>query len=632
MTDPLESHAPGDDASMVVTSAVPLGSRRAAWARLSAFCLLAAIAAALIALANARLEDRFTEDLSIRAQNTLRLTVAALRGELGRFERLPQVLADREVVRAAMLDPGDPLRISMANDYLRQVNTLLGSTDVYLILPDGLTVAASNQGDPVTFVGQNFRFRPYFIDALAGREGRYYALGTTSLKRGYYFAAPIRDGDRTLGVLAIKIDVDSLETAWRDADYEVIVTDPQGIVFMSSRPDWRFASLGSLTGDELHQVHRAQRYAGAYLHGLGAERRRTSVGTEVLTLGRGGDLRDYVAVSTWMEDAGWTVEVLVDIAPARLQAQAATLAVLLGLGLMILLGALWRQRQRRLRDRETLQEEARQQLEVKVIERTSELAVVNRRLEGEVAERRSAEAKLRLAQSRLVQSGKLAALGQMSAALSHEFNQPLGAVRNFADNALAFIERGRVEDARENLGRIVGLTDRMSEISRALRNFARQPGERLVDTDVAEVVRDSLSVIGWRLKRDGIALRTDLGEQPVLVRAGPGRFQQVIVNLVSNAADSLDGHEAPWIAITLRRADGMVTLSVADNGPGVPPALSERIFDPFFSTKGVGKGLGLGLSISYNIVRDFGGELRLGPTPGGGATFSIDLNGASQGG
>jgi two-component system C4-dicarboxylate transport sensor histidine kinase DctB len=168
----------------------------------------------------------------------------------------------------------------------------------------------------------------------------------------------------------------------------------------------------------------------------------------------------------------------------------------------------------------------------------------------------------------------------------------------------------------------------MASISRHLRNFARKPNEKLGPVDLAEVVSDTAEIVAWRLKAADATLTVDLGPAPLTVRGGAVRLQQVLVNIVSNAADAVEGRENRRIELAARRKSGRVTITVRDHGPGVPPAIGERIFDPFFTTKGVGKGLGLGLSISYNIVKDFGGSLSVTNDPAGGAVFVIELDAA----
>ena len=278
-----------------------------------------------------------------------------------------------------------------------------------------------------------------------------------------------------------------------------------------------------------------------------------------------------------------------------------------------------------------LQKTAHEQLERRVEERTADLAEVNRQLESEVSERRATEQQLRRTQSDLVQAGKLAALGQMSAALSHEFNQPLAALKTYAENGVTLIERKRPDEARDNFSRIGRLADRMSSISRHLRNFAREPNQSLAPVLLSETLRDTLEIVTPRLKSADARVDVQIEPANLTVVAGAVRLQQVLVNLISNAADAVEGREDRRISVRATRNGEKATISVRDRGQGVADAIRERIFDPFYSTKGVGKGLGLGLSISYNIVKDFGGRLSVDNDSAGGAIFSVELEAVADG-
>ena len=596
--------------------------------------ILLGVVAGLLCLLIASFGHRYAaafylDQAAARGHNTLGLAVTALRGQLARYEKLPELIADDPDIKELVANPQNRAKVDEINGFLKQVNGLLESSDIYVMLPDGDTLAASNFDQTPTFVGENFSYRPYFYDALDGGKGRFFALGTTSLKRGYYFGAPIHTEAGIRGVVVFKVDIDAIESSWRGGDYEIIVTDPEGIIFMTGRPDWLFSAIQPLTQERLDRTATTRRYAETELVELRASRAVSPGGHDLLTIAAAEGGREYLAVTEAMPEADWTVKVLLDTASARAQAFTVTAALVLLVGLGATGVAAWLQRRARLAERLQVQREAQETLERRVEERTADLAAVNRRLEEEVAERRATERALRKTQSDLVQAGKLAALGQMSAALSHEFNQPLAAVRTYADNAALLLERGRAEEARDAVGRIASLTERMAAISRHLRNFARKPNQRLKPVALDEVVRDTLEIIAWRLEAADAELVVDLGPAPPLVQAGSVRLQQVLVNIVSNAADAVEGLPDRRIDLTAARtAEGRVAIMVRDRGPGVPAAIAGRIFDPFFSTKGVGKGLGLGLSISYNIVKDFGGALSVEQHPEGGALVTILLDAA----
>lgn len=563
--------------------------------------------------------------LEARGENTLHLAEAALRGQIQRFDRLPGLIAQSPEIHALMFDAGNPEQVLQANIHLRELVKRVQASDIYVMALDGTTIAASNFDLPHSFVGGNFAFRPYFRDVFTSGEGRFYALGTTSLVRGYYFGAPVMIDDAIEAVLVVKIDVDAIEQGWRGSDYEVIVTDPEEVVFMSSHPDWTFGAMRPLDNERRARTLATRRYADVTPHDLAFVARAGPGGERLWRYDGAGGARDYLVLSQPMPDADWTVHVLVDTAEAHRQALALVMLAGLALGLAGLVAVIVAQRRARLAERLALQAQAQAELECRVAARTSELARVNRQLQDEIGERRAAEQRLRDTQAELVQAGKLAALGQMSAALGHEFNQPLGAARNFAENAGAFIERGRIDEARGNIGRILALIDRMSAISRNLRNFARKPLARLRDVPLVEALAAARDILDWRLRAQAIELVVDLGPDPPVLRAGPVRLQQVLVNILGNAIDALEGSEGGQILLTARCAGGMAEISIADNGPGIADGVIGRVFDPFFSSKGVGRGLGLGLSISYNIVHDFAGTLRAANRSGGGAVFTMSL-------
>ncbi len=579
----------------------------------------------LIAIVGVPFADRvYLDQAAARGETTLRLAVSALHGHMQRYAPLPQILADREDIRKVASNPQDLAHRDSVNVYLKEINELIGSSDIYVLIRGGDTIAASNFDLPLTFIGENFEYRPYYLDAINGQIGRFFAVGTTTQKRGYYFSAPIRDGERVTGVLVVKVDLDPIERSWEGGEDEIIVYDPEGVIFMTSNSELLYASLLPLTPERVARTQQSRRYSNENVREL-AVTRSISDGRTRMTDPIVGGSRNFLVQVASMPDAGWTVEVLVDTRAARNQAITTVTAIGLSLALAGLAAFVYLGYRSRLAERLELQRRTQEQLEQRVEERTAALAQVNRQLETEVGERRATEVQLRKTQSELVQAAKLAALGQMSAALSHEFNQPLTAVKTYADNGVKLIERKRLDQAKDNFDRISRLIGRMASISRHLRNFAREPNQSLGPVLLSEVVRDSIEIVTPRLKISQVALHVDIVPAGLAANAISIKLQQVLVNLITNAADAMDGMRDPTIEIVAREENGKVLLSVGDHGTGIAESQMERIFDPFFTTKGVGKGLGLGLSISYNIIKDFSGILRAENRPGGGAVFIIEL-------
>ncbi|MEM1286582.1 MAG: ATP-binding protein [Pseudomonadota bacterium] len=562
---------------------------------------------------------------------TLRLTVEGLRGALQRFEPLPSLIGERPSLARFLTSPNDQGLQLDVNEELRLTAEAVGASDVYLLDTEGLTIASSNYLKERSFLGRRFAFRPYFTAAVAGGTGRYFALGTTSLERGYFYAAPVwRDG-AVIGVLTLKFTVDGFESAWRGSASDVIVTDLVDIVFMSSREDWHFRTLSVLDDDALALVTETQQYPLEQLVPLPNSLSPLANGLDLMRVEEGGAASLYVTTSTLLEDVGWRVRILVPAGPAQTQALITITLVALLISFVGLIATVLLQRRARVIERLEAQRAAQDLLERRVAERTSDLNDANAQLRTEIDERKDAEDRLRKTQAELIQAGKLAALGQMSAALSHEINQPLAAVKSYADNAATFLDRERYGDVRDNVGRISKMADRMAAISSNLRNFARRPRESIRSVDVVRALDDALALLDARLKSTATDVTFQRPQDPVWVMGGQLRLQQVFVNLINNALDAMGGADNSSLSVTVeQRKDQRVHVTIADNGPGIGTDLQSQIFDPFFTTKDPGKGLGLGLSISYKIIEGFDGRLRAANRQSGGAVFTVDLQRADS--
>ncbi len=570
--------------------------------------------------------DYVFDQVAQRGQTTLRLTVEGLKGALGKYRSAPFLIADIKDVQE-FLASSAPLPLdNPINHKLKRINAAVKAADIYVMNDQGLTVAASNFDSKTSFVGRNFSFRPYFKDAIEGKQGRFFALGTASLKRGYYFASPVYVKGVIKGVVAVKVSIDKMEAAWNISDHEIVVSDQLGIIFMASKPAWHFRSMIPLSNETKTALKSTRKYNEVVIKELSIIDVEKGLGRhQIVNISTNKREREYLVQNVPMPVEAWNVHIMSRTASARTQAYTITAALLFTLISIILSAAILILRRRRLLERIDSQRDARAQLTERVKERTYDLKIANSNLIEEISERKLAEEELKKTQADLIQASKLAALGQMSAALSHELNQPLGAAKSYADNAAVFLDRNRIADARKNITSISTLIDRMASIGKHLRNFARKPHEQTSTVFLKTIINDALEILATRIEAIGANISVELPREELWVVGGQVRLQQVLVNLIGNSLDAMEDLPQPKVEIKAARNDQYITLSVRDFGTGIESEAASQIFDPFFTTKGVGKGLGLGLSISYNIVKDFGGELSGRNHQDGGAIFVIKL-------
>src|SRR5690606_8788723 len=583
----------------------PVTPRRPRWRNLA---LLALLLAPLLWPLQQLAERYYSNELIEQNRQTLDLYVANLLGTLRRYEVLPQILGDLPGLRAVLHAPEDGAAAAHANLLLDRVRAQTGADVIYLMRPDGVTLAASNWDKPDSFVAGNFAFRPYFREALAGRLGRFFGLGTTSGKRGYYFAYAVRENERNIGALVVKVDLDHTETLWGNTHEQLLVTDTNGVVILTSRPDWRFHSSRPLD--------RAERAA------IAANQPYPTLSPPALNL----DPDAWLTQSRSLDETGWRVSIL---APRILLDRPVRTAVAVGaaalLALLLLLGLLMLRRRHYL-ERIAFDARARAELEQRVAERTHDLELLNSRLRQEVLEREQAQQELVRAQDELLQTGKLSALGTMSASISHELNQPLGAIRSYAENASTLLDHQRSDDARANLRLISELTERMASIIAHLRAFARRDRHAPERVALQPALDDALALLAKRRRAMDVELIRDLPDATLWVQAGETRLRQILGNLLGNALDALIDKAPPrriWISIEHQAKH--LDLLLRDNGPGFSAESLARAREPFFTTKTSAHGLGLGLAICDSLVRALDGELLLANHPAGGALITLRL-------
>ncbi|EKO3902910.1 GHKL domain-containing protein [Vibrio fluvialis] len=557
------------------------------------------------------------QSLLLDHQSQLDKFSSLITAKLDKYAHIPRLLSkDKELVDA-LLHPANTAQIEVTNRYLEQVNDVIQAADTYLLDQYGNTLAASNWNLDRSFIGRNFAWRPYFYQSIAGADSQYFALGSTSGQRGYYYAYPVVYAAEILGVVVVKMDLSAIEENWQSQSSYFVATDTNQVVFMSSQPSWLFKSIGNLSDTTRDQIRSSLQYLDKPIASLGLTGDFSAQETEWFNHRMGWIKGDFIVSSRQLSMPDLTIRVLSPKMNVFWDVFGFVMILTMVFAIVYLAILLAHHRQVRQRQIEQLQVEAKQKLEFLVMERTA-------KLHAEIDERIRTEQALRQTQNELIQAAKLAVLGQMSASISHELNNPLAAIRSFADNGRRFLANGKSERTDENLARISALTERMAKISEQLKSFARKSSsDETADVQLYPIVVYAKELMQPQFKSHYIDLNIQTPLEPVWASVNPIQLEQVLINLLTNAMQALDGQESRKVAMTLLSDSDGTLIHVDDNGPGIGQDKMAHLFEPFFTTKQ--NGLGLGLSISQQIIQSMNGDLTASVSPLGGARFTIHL-------
>lgn len=548
--------------------------------------LLVAIATVLVT--NRWMSERFTDTTRSRAEVRLALYSGNMLSELQRNSVVPLLLSrDASLIGALASDD-----FSATSQRLISFQTEIGAASLSLLDIDGKVVGATNRN----ILGTTYRGEPFFVEAMRDNETVFTATQREGGGYDFTYSRAVMQDNRIIGVVAVAVDLMKYERAWAGLQDAVLVTDSDGVVILATEPRWRGLELSEALAvqDPPSAIRRAFQFTAdwaqdppdAYLGGEGVLRTDARVpfrGWRLVTFTAYDSVRERVNTVLAMEIMGF--------------------AILLAATFYLLSRRAWSQSM-------SLQRES------------AELRMLNQRLRREIAEREKVQKDLAVAETTLAQSSKLAALGEMSAAVSHELNQPLAAMKTYLAGARLLLQRKRAEEAMSSFQRIDDLIERMGAITRQLKSYARKGGEAFEPVDMRHCVSAALSMMEPQLKVRVVRINRSLPRSPVMVLADRLRLEQVIINLLRNALDATKAVADPQIDIGVSVGSN-ASLTVRDNGTGI--ADLENLFEPFYTTKKPGEGVGLGLAISSGIVKDLGGRLTARNADGGGAVFEVQL-------
>ncbi len=558
------------------------------WRTRLALAFLVILAVVTVFFTNRALTHRFTENTRNRAELRLTLYSGNLLSELRQNAIVPQLLARDPTLIAALNSSNYALSTQRLISFVEEI----GAASLTLMDRDGRTVAATDRN----VLGQNHRSAPYFVDAIRSPDTVFTVLEREVGGYRFTYSRRLESGGNVVGVIVAEVDLRKFERAWAGISDAVLVTDSAGTIILATEPRWR-----GLTEDEALVREPA---GSAILRAITATTDWNALPVDAYLQGEAVmRMEGRVAFRGWRMASFTTYSSVREKVNGVLALEIMGFAILLAVAFYFL-------------SRKTASRMVFFQAE------SAELRALNARLQREIAERKRVQETLAVAEQTLAQSSKLAALGEMSAAVSHELNQPLAAMKTYLAGAGLLLRRNRPDEALSSFQRIDDLIERMGAITRQLKSYARKGGDTLAPVNMGDALASALSMMEPQLRQRHVKITRVLPDDAVQVMGDRLRIEQVLVNLLRNALDAVDGIDDPQIDLILSAGE-TATLTVRDNGHGI--ADLDTLFEPFYTTKQPGDGVGLGLAISSGIVNDLGGRLTARNAEAGGAVFEMQL-------
>ncbi|WOI55098.1 ATP-binding protein [Palleronia sp. LCG004] len=564
----------------------PSPPRRWPWRVAAAFAVIVALS--VVWVTNTLLTERFTESTRNRAEVRLALYSGNLMSALQRASVVPLLLSRDPALIGALTSQEYSQTTQRLISYLDEI----GAQSLMLLDRDGRAVAATDRER----LGSNHRQEPYFVDALRNDGTVFSLVQRESGAFAFSYSRRIEVGGALTGVIVVGVDLRQFESSWAGFSDAVLVTNSEGQIILATESRWR-----GLSEDEALARRSA---TGAIERAIQATNDWTALPADAYVAGEA-----VMRQSTRIPFQGWRMTSFTTSASVRERVNGVLALEIMGFALLIAAGSFWASRRAASRSNFFQRESA-------------DLRALNVALQREIAEREKAEKNLEVAEQTVAQTSKLAVLGEMSASVSHELNQPLAAMKTYLAGARLLVQRKRPDEALASFHRIDDLIERMGAITRQLKSYARKGGDAFETLDLRNSLSAALAMMEPQLKARDVAISRSVPGAPVPVVADRIRVEQVIVNLLRNAIDATKDTPDPRIELILSAGDNAV-LTVRDNGTGIKDL--ESLFEPFYTTKAAGDGTGLGLAISSGIVADLGGRLTARNARDGGAVFEMSL-------
>ncbi|MEC5320673.1 ATP-binding protein [Brenneria populi subsp. brevivirga] len=549
----------------------------------------------------------------------LEMYKATLNSTIEQYYYLPYMMTMDQIVIAAVVNRHDSEKTHTLNMHLKKMKDLAKADALYVLDAEGLTIASSNWNDAGSYVGQNYSFRPYFIQAMEGELGKFYGIGSTTANPGFFLSWRIEHQGLLMGVMVVKISLKVLENVWSEGPDNILISDENGIVFLSSDKSWRMKVLQPLSVKVRMTLQETRQY---FIQPLESVNIFTCFTTRYFMLINTSQDKScyfprYYSQKISIPEFNWTATLVSNLEGEYFSFAIVFFVVLSAYLILLVMIGYTRMKIRS----QSFLKEANELLEIKVNSRTKELKMINQQLILEMHERIQAEKDLQNVRETLAESSKLAALGQMATEMAHEQNQPLAAIRALTDNARKMLEKGMYPQLDQNLKYIISLVERMTQLITELKVFACRHRVPKGHADVVKAIYKAVALLNHNLEKNNVVLRVNAPSTPLIAECDELGLEQVFSNLLINALDAMEDVATKRLDIHLKRVNARVLVTIKDSGPGFSHDVLERIFDPFFTTKR--RGMGLGLAIVKEIICNSEGAIEAENHADGGAVFII---------
>ena len=542
----------------------------------------------LILITNLALTARFSQETTKQAELRLQLYTNSIESELERNRFITLLIAGDPNLHTILRKNNG----KMLNQYV-QKHTKYYTQNITLLDPNGFPFVSNKEN----LINNQHSNQGYFKSAIKSDQ----IIFTTILNQSeneenkFIYSHSIKESNQILGVIVNEVSLNKTEDAWVNNSEAVIVTNKDDKILLSSKPEWFTSQITNQSPSA--QPKNLLNSVQSFTH------------WEELPAKAFLNKNTLLQLEAWFNKNEWRILYYTTYAPVREKVNGIIALEITALAILLTLIFYLLSRRSRIQS-------------IIFMEESNNLRHMNSRLQNEINEREKAEKNLKVAEQSLAQNSKLAALGEMSAAVSHELNQPLAAMKTYLAGAKLLLQRSRSDEALSSFQRIDDLIERMATITKQLKSHARKGSDELVEVDLKIVISDALNIMSSQLNTLQVEYSQILPEQPVIVLGDQIRLEQVMINLLRNALDAMENTKIPKLEVILKITSNAV-ISVKDNGQGIDDL--ESLFEPFYTTKKPGDGVGLGLAISSGIIKDLGGRLVARNNKTLGAVFEIYL-------